>query len=104
MCIFFFFPVQMRVAPRNLSRAAAEITIPLERRCCVGRERFSKYFLVLRLVHQVDGIKCLPGVGEQCARSLTDQQLLREQFCFSFNNHKNSLVPPRRLTYAWYRL
>lgn len=73
-CVFFF-PVEKLVPPRYRSRPASEITIPLEHRCCVGREHFLR--MLPRLMHKVDGINCLPGVGEQWVCSLTDQQSLR---------------------------
>lgn len=57
------------------SRPASGITIPLERRCCVGRELI--FQALPSLTHKVDGINCLPGVGEQCVCSLTDQQSLQ---------------------------
>lgn len=103
--VFFFFSLCESVEPRGIclglhrrSRFPWNVAVVWE------ESVFSKCFLLRRLAHQVDGIKCLPGVGERCARSLTDQQIPRKQFCFSFNNHKKNLVPPRRLTYAWYRL
>lgn len=73
--VFFFFPMEKLVPPRNRPRPASEITIPLERRCCVGREHFLR--VLPRLMHKVDGINCLPGVGEQWVCSLTDQQSLQ---------------------------
>lgn len=71
----YFFSEEKLVPPRNRPRPASEITIPLEHRCCVGREHFLR--LLPRLMHKVDGINCLPGVGEQCVCSLTDQQSLQ---------------------------
>lgn len=73
--VFFLF-LWNRSYPRGIGLGLPQRSrFPLECRCCVGREHFLR--VLPRLMQKVDGIICLPGVGEQWVCSLTDQQSLQ---------------------------